>query len=341
MRPAPASVLLVALGLVLAPAQAEEPGGPLVRTAADGAVRLTVELDRSSLWIDEPLQLAVRVEAPADRAIELPDLPDDLGGLVVLGQHSEEPSVGTGGTVWERVWTLQPEDVGELTLPAIAITHRRTASAAPERLEVDGMVVTVESVLPEDADLFMPKGIAPPVELRTSGLTSWLWIAATGVVALAAAGLLAFRRHRRRRGSLGSARAAHLTALDLLERLRRDRPHEVGRAEEFYVRLSGILRHYAAWRFGLHAPARTTEEFLGEARALDGQLGAHGASIATLLAESDLVKFARREPAAPGMVAALDAAREVVERSADPKVLVNETARAAAEESLRNRSSST
>src|SRR5258707_12752244 len=50
-------------------------------------------------------------------------------------------------------------------------------------------------------------------------------------------------------------------ALAALQRLRQDSPT----VEVFYTRLSDIVRQYIEDRFGLHAPERTTEEFLAEA----------------------------------------------------------------------------
>ena len=41
-----------------------------------------------------------------------------------------------------------------------------------------------------------------------------------------------------------------------------------GRIKEFYERISNILRHYIEHRFDLHAPERTTEEFLYELNQL-------------------------------------------------------------------------
>lgn len=66
--------------------------------------------------------------------------------------------------------------------------------------------------------------------------------------------------------------------------------------ERFCTAVSDIIRVYLEERFGLHAPDRTTEEFLSElakSAALDSR---HKALLAEFLTECDLVKFARVEP---------------------------------------------
>ena len=144
----------------------------------------------------------------------------------------------------------------------------RKRDGADERgheLETEELKVVVSSLLPEEAENLEIHEIAPPVELPKN--------AAPG---LALAG-------RRRGGARGGDRAAGAPgAPQGAERggpaaARRTRSPsrssrrwwprtcpEAGRIKEFYQRISDILRHYIENRFGLHAPERTTEEFLVE-----------------------------------------------------------------------------
>jgi hypothetical protein len=91
---------------------------------------------------------------------------------------------------------------------------------------------------------------------------------------------------------------------------------EAGRQEEFYVRLSTIVRAYLEARFHLRAPEMTSEEFL-QAAQRDPQLASpQRARLGQFLSEADLVKFARHQPAAADAERAQDAAREFVESTA-------------------------
>jgi hypothetical protein len=132
----------------------------------------------------------------------------------------------------------------------------------------------------------------------------WLWLA----LAAAVAGGVAWWLWKRRQPA---AVAAPLTlpspleiALAALQRLRQDEPP----VEEFYTRLSDIVRHYIEDQFGLRAPERTTEEFLAEA-TLPAE---HMQSLGAFLAEADLVKFARHRPGKQDMERAFGAAEKFV-----------------------------
>ena len=79
------------------------------------------------------------------------------------------------------------------------------------------------------------------------------------------------------------------------ERLQRalDLIHE---AEWFCVEVSHIIRVYLEERFSLHAPDRTTEEFLLELQSSRYLAAEHKQLLANFLSECDMVKFARAEP---------------------------------------------
>jgi hypothetical protein len=131
----------------------------------------------------------------------------------------------------------------------------------------------------------------------------WLW----ALLAVAAIGI-ALWLWRRRKPTAATATIAPPTASEIalaaLQRLRQENPP----VEEFYTWLSDIVRQYIEGQFGLHAPERTTEEFLVEA-SLRAE---HMALLGAFLQESDLVKFARHRPGADDMARAYGAAEKFV-----------------------------
>lgn len=78
--------------------------------------------------------------------------------------------------------------------------------------------------------------------------------------------------------------------------------------EVFYTRVSDIIRQFIEGQFGLHAPERTTEEFLAEARLPVESMALLGA----FLQEADLVKFARLQPGPEDVARAFGAAEKFV-----------------------------
>jgi hypothetical protein len=132
----------------------------------------------------------------------------------------------------------------------------------------------------------------------------WLWLVLAVLVA-AAVWLWLCKRHKPVTvASPVTPPSAFEVALAALQRLRQDNPP----AEEFYTRLSDIVRHFIEGQFGLRAPERTTEEFLAEAALPPDSMSLLGA----FLQESDLVKFARLRPGKGDMERAYGAAEKFV-----------------------------
>ena len=91
-------------------------------------------------------------------------------------------------------------------------------------------------------------------------------------------------------------------ALRELARLRAQSRRTAAEVEAFYVAVSAVLRVYLEERFGLHAPERTTEEFLHEVEHADASGAAwlstaHVLELRRFLQQCDLVKFAAQVPA--------------------------------------------
>ena len=103
-------------------------------------------------------------------------------------------------------------------------------------------------------------------------------------------------------------------AMRALQRLREDQPP----VEQFYTRLSDIVRCYLEGRFSLRAPERTTEEFLGEVSQNGALSQTHKELLGAFLQESDLVKFARHQPQSDDQQRAFMAAQRFVEETRSP-----------------------
>jgi hypothetical protein len=179
---------------------------------------------------------------------------------------------------------LEPPLPGEHELPRFRIRFGETEVAT------DPLKVTVESVLPPGEAPADIHEIAPPVALP--GGWWWLWAVAGAVLA----GTVLFWRWRRRRAVTAPAPLPHEIALKALRELMAADLPARGEAKLFYLRVSSILRHYIEDRFSLHAPERTTEEFLrdlrDDRRLSDSQKGL----LRDFLRHCDMVKFAEHQP---------------------------------------------
>jgi hypothetical protein len=136
----------------------------------------------------------------------------------------------------------------------------------------------------------------------------WLWV----LLGLVVLGGIAVWLWKRREPAAATETVAPLSAYKVavreLQRLREDNPP----VEEFYTRLSDIVRRYLEGQFRLRAPERTTEEFLYEVAQDNALAQEHKDLLGAFLQESDLVKFARFRPGAEDMQRAFDAAERFV-----------------------------
>ena len=139
------------------------------------------------------------------------------------------------------------------------------------------------------------RGLKDVVDLPTG--QEWVWWLLVTATALAVAGVVAWfvrRRLARRSAKLAPPPPPppHVVAWERLQRAL-GLIHE---AERFCVEVSHIIRVYLEERFNLHAPDRTTEEFLLELQSSQRLAGEHKQLLADFLGECDMVKFAKAEP---------------------------------------------
>jgi len=330
-------VTLAAFALCLvsaasAEAQSDDPYASL------NAVRVTLEADRDTISVTERVRLTLTVEAPPQVLITFPEMPETLGPFTVLGRkHGQSLTADQDGAARARSYLLEPKRAGQLTVPPLVLTAQdpttvisttcyyflecdeRTSpgfSARPRQITTEPLTITVTSVVPEGADLFAPRDIAPPVAVAAPPASPWWWQGpALALLLPPLAGLAWWLAARRPRRAGAAPRCpAHAVALAALRNLALD-PAKV---DEFYVRLSDILRRYADWRFAVPAPVQTTEESVASMRATNGR----GKPLGALLRAADMVKFARDRPGPDAMRSALAGATSFVEQTADETVTV-------------------
>lgn len=151
--------------------------------------------------------------------------------------------------------------------------------------------------------------VKPPLPLGGNWLWLGLLIAAALLAALAA--FFWFRSRRRATQQPEVQIPPHIVARDRL----RAALALIGQPEPFCVEVSQIIRVYLEQQFKLHAPERTTDEFLAELQD-SSLLGLdQKRRLADFLMRCDLVKFARYEPGEPELRDLYDAAVRLVEES--------------------------
>jgi hypothetical protein len=145
------------------------------------------------------------------------------------------------------------------------------------------------------------------------------WIPTLGVTILALTAML-IRRWWKRRGALPVVPPvpAHEWARAQIAALLADKLVERGLHQDFFYRLSGIVRGYVERRFGMSAPEMTTEEFLSAMSGDERFRNEHRDLLRHFLRECDMVKYACHQPDASEYDRATHSAGDFVEETRAP-----------------------
>ncbi len=295
------------------------PAPAVVSEIEGGGADLTLTVDRDKLTIVETVALGIEVESSETDTVEFPDSTDGFGQFAaVLDESVGDRLLEDGRIVRRREYILQPFLPGDYEIPSLTVIVNQTTE-----LSTSPISVRVESVLedPQDADL---RDISAPVDIP---VPRWWWGTATMALAALLAALAWWRRRRIAARSIPRVVPPHESALAALAALlEAGLPGPEG-IEDFFLRLSDIVRRYVEDRFGVRAPEQTTEEFLTAMADESAVAAEHQRLLRSFLEEADLVKFARLVPGREAVEGAVEAARNFVRQTVPDELIAPEDQR--------------
>ncbi|MCP3905884.1 MAG: hypothetical protein GY715_19850 [Planctomycetes bacterium] len=337
-----ATLLLASCGDGGAADRAGTADGPESRVER-GPVALTVRMERGEVTVGEKVALEIDVVADAGVEIVMPSIGETLGAFAVRDADTPPDVPEDTRRRWRHRYLLDTFAAGEAELPPVvlAFTDARPetvaggADAIEGTLESEAIMVTVRSVLDADAppEAFrdirgeLPADVFAPYR-EQQARRRWMTAGVVGaaVLLLGALGAWLVWRHARPVPPAPPI-PADVWARGELDRLAADDLPSGQRFDEFYVRLSGIVREYIERRFSIMAPERTTDEFLAEARRSAALSDDHKTLLKSFLRAADMVKFARHLPTVPECETALASARGFVDQTrATPDTAVERAA---------------
>lgn len=173
-----------------------------------------------------------------------------------------------------------------------------------------GALILTNSGAGTDGTALDIRDIKGPIEI--AGSYWWLaWVAGALLVALLAWWI--WRKYFRKTAQApsGVVIPPHRKAKDRL----RAANDLISDPYAFCSLVSDVVRTYLEERFELHAPERTTEEFLGELHTSLRLTDPHKLLLQEFLTACDLVKFARHEPTETQLRELLDAALRLIDET--------------------------
>ncbi|MDQ6887712.1 MAG: hypothetical protein M3068_10505 [Gemmatimonadota bacterium] len=250
-------------------------------------VQLGVLVQPETVTVGDPFVVTIRVRAPRNARIEFPRGPDSASAVEALDPPLVIPSPDSASTEQSARYRLVAWDTGlvRLGLADIAVT---TAPGVGTALSLGDARVFVRSVLPADSAARIPKGAR---DILSEPPATWRWWIIALLIA-AMIGLLIWLWLRRR------GRVDDLPPVNALDEAEREferidalRLLEAGERGRYVALNIDVLRDYLAARLPAGERSLTSNELL---LALHGEPRVPSERLAPTLAETDLIKFARR-----------------------------------------------
>jgi hypothetical protein len=273
-------VIAVAILLAL-----QGPAQPVAADAAAQAVQLGIAVQPDTVTVGTHFIVAARVRAPEGATIAWPTAPDTSETVEIVSSRMIDSASDSLVTEETARWRLAAWDTGTIT-----IVFEDAVVTAPEferRVPLRARVY-VRTVLPADTALHVPK---PPRDIIAAEPPWWRWVVVALLLVALISLLLWWYVRRRRRWPPPAPVDAMQYAEREFARIERMGLLEAGERGRFVALMVEVLRDYLALRLPGALPSLTSTElihFLRSRSDLPVQ------RLATLLAEADLVKFARR-----------------------------------------------
>lgn len=252
---------------------------------ASQSVQLGIAVRPETVTVGTHFIVAARVRAPEGATIAWPTAPDTSETVEIVSSRMVDTTSDSLATEETARWRLAAWDTGTVTI--VFEDAVVTAPDLEQRVALRTRVY-VRSVLPPDTALHVPK---PPRDIMATEPPWWRWVL-IGLVALAIVGLLLwwYLRRRRRKPPPVPVDAMQYAEREFT-RVERMGLLEAGERGRFVALMVEVLRDYFALRLTGAPTSLTSSElvaFLRTHRTLPVQ------RLAAILAEADLVKFARR-----------------------------------------------
>lgn len=269
--------------------------------------------DKAEITIGEKVRYIVTIEAPKDTEIEFPVIDSMLAstGFAIRDFGEEKPINISKDRVRIKHWYLLDTYVtGSYNIPAVNINYTLPGGEKGSASTKD-VFLEVKSVIKEGEKAGDIRDIKGPVDIRYSYKKIIIrGLAILALILILAIGTPLFIRYRHSIKPPPPPVPPHIIALRELEKIKAEE-----RVKEYYIGVSGIVRHYIENRFNLHAPERTTEEFLSELAGADTLNQTHKGLLRDFLKHCDMVKFARYGPTKDEIDGVYNTAKRFVEET--------------------------
>ncbi|OIO40185.1 MAG: hypothetical protein AUJ75_00410 [Candidatus Omnitrophica bacterium CG1_02_49_10] len=269
---------------------------------------VVASVDRPVAHIGDRITYTIEMKTTdPDMTFEGPELA--VEGMELLGRGRSAGKRPFGKEKTHRIsYVLTSFTPAEYIIPALAIIYaspdgsKGTLKTEPVKIEIASLLAA------DDKDI---RDIKPPAYERRY---LWLFLILLSA-ALVFLGRFILRRIRKAVEAAIPGKPAHEIAYEELERIKAAGYVSKGMIKEYYIALSGVVRHYLENRFGTNAPEMTTEEFLHTLKSSDDLDNDQKRLLKEFLSCSDMVKFARYASSEEEADRSLGAAKRLIDET--------------------------
>jgi hypothetical protein len=278
LTPALAALCLAATAAAAAPA---------TLSAQQIPVQAGVNVTPDTVRIGDPFRIIVGIRAPLGAKVDFPNPPDSTSPIqaldpVAIATTPDSSAVVQYATYRVAAWDVDSQRV-HLDDVLITLDGRTRHVALPTQL------VFVKTVLPADSAKRVPKPPRPIYESST--WPWWLWLLLAAAAALIIGLIWWWWRRKRRKPVLVALLDPYERAQEEFTRIESLGLLQAGERGRYVALMVEVLREYIAGRYAIAPLALTTGELVATLR---GHPHMPVDRLAQLLADADLVKFARR-----------------------------------------------
>lgn len=279
---------------------------------------LTIKTDRKKISVAERINFSIVVEHDEGFTVEIPSFKDKLGDFSIVRHNVSDPKLTLSNTVViTHSFVLEPFLSGEYVIPSFTVLYWQKSDKEPvkQELTTEPLTISVGSLLYGKTEKPELNEIKGPVDLPLR--PNWLLIVLsfllfTGIIVV----FILFRKRKREEVSAIPSIPPYEIALKELEALLKEDLIAKGFIKLFYQKISDIVRNYIENRFRIHAPERTTEEFMEELRSSTLLQQQYRPLLEKFLTHCDMVKFAKYHPSEDEILATIDSAKDFLFKTA-------------------------
>lgn len=269
----------------------------LAQQSVSDVVLARAALSRATIDIGDQITLTVNISAPPGVRVEglLPDYVPGLSSVEIIREKNLNVITESPELLLQQEFTVTTFDTGYVAIPPLPYRLLR-ADGTPDTVSTNDLLLTVNAPLAQTGDELQP--IKPIIrEGRNWQDFWWLYL----LILLGLGGYAAYRYRLARRAAPPPPPPPpppHELALTQLQTLEARQLWQNGDTKTYYSELTRILRAYLEGRYDLPALEMTTRQItraLEQRRLLSED---RAGELSELLQISDLVKFAKAQPAA-------------------------------------------